>query len=94
MADANDPQQQLEELIAAQKLLEEQIKQQREVARQAALETIKRLYESHAFEYKDVGLHQSHSNTEICTAKDGNTQKAQHLNAVARMHKKKQRHDM
>ena len=54
MADANDPQQQLEELIAAQKLLEEQIKQQREVARQAALETIKRLYESHAFEYKDV----------------------------------------
>lgn len=49
-----DPQQQLEELIAAQKLLEEQIKQQREVARQAALETIKRLYESHAFEYKDV----------------------------------------
>ena len=49
-----DPQQQLEELIAAQKLLEEQIKQQREVARQAALETIKRLYESHAFDYKDV----------------------------------------
>ena len=49
-----DPQQQLEELIAAQKLLEEQIKQQREVARQAALETIKRLYESPAFEYKDV----------------------------------------
>jgi hypothetical protein len=54
MADANDPQQQLEELIAAQKLLEEQIKTQREVARQAALDTIKRLYESHAFEYKDV----------------------------------------
>ena len=55
MADANkDPQQELEEMIAAQKLLEEQIKQQREVARQAALETIKRLYESHAFEYKDV----------------------------------------
>ena len=49
-----DPQQQLEELIATQKLLEEQIKLQREVARQAALETIKRLYESHAFEYKDV----------------------------------------
>ena len=55
MADANkDPQQELEELIATQKLLEEQIKQQREIARQAALDTIKRLYESHAFEYKDV----------------------------------------
>ena len=55
MADANkDPQQELEDLIATQKLLEEQIKQQREVARNAALETIKRLYESHAFEYKDV----------------------------------------
>lgn len=54
MTATNDPQQQLEEMIAAQKLLEEQIKQQREVARQAALEAIKRLYESHAFEYKDV----------------------------------------
>ena len=54
MADANDPQQQLEELLAAQRELEEQIKTQREVARQAALNTIKRLYESHAFEYKDV----------------------------------------
>ncbi|TXI66882.1 MAG: hypothetical protein E6Q48_01310 [Limnohabitans sp.] len=54
MADANDPQQQLEELIAAQKLLEEQIKTQREVARQAALDTIKRLFESHQFEYSDV----------------------------------------
>jgi len=55
MADANkDPQQELEELIATQKLLEEQIKQQREIARQAALDTIKRLYETHAFEYKDV----------------------------------------
>ena len=55
MADANkDPQQELEEMIAAQKLLEEQIKQQREVARQAALDTIKRLFESHAFEYNDV----------------------------------------
>jgi|DEB19_MinimDraft_2_1074335.scaffolds.fasta_scaffold10916_3 hypothetical protein len=55
MADMQqDPQQQLEDMIAAQKLLEEQIKQQREVARQAALESIKRLYESHAFEYKDV----------------------------------------
>lgn len=49
-----DPQQQLEELIAAQKMLEEQIKQQREVARQAALDTIKRLFESHAFAYSDV----------------------------------------
>lgn len=49
-----DAQQQLEELIAAQKMLEEQIKQQREVARTAALDTIKRLYETHAFEYKDV----------------------------------------
>ena len=42
MTATNDPQQQLEEMIAAQKLLEEQIKQQREVARQAALESIKR----------------------------------------------------
>lgn len=55
MADTQlDPQQQLEEMIAAQKMLEEQIKQQREVARQAALDTIKRMFESHAFEYKDV----------------------------------------
>jgi len=55
MADANkDAQQQLEELLSAQKLLEEQIKLQRDVARQAALDTIKRLYETHAFEYKDV----------------------------------------
>lgn len=55
MADANkDPQQELEEMIAAQKLLEEQIKTQREVAKQAALDTIRRLFESHAFEYKDV----------------------------------------
>lgn len=49
-----NPQQQLEEMIAAQKLLEEQIKQQREVARQDALDTIKRLVESHAFAYSDV----------------------------------------
>lgn len=49
-----NPQQQLEELIAAQKLLEEQIKQQRDVARQDALDTIKRLVESHAFAYSDV----------------------------------------
>ena len=49
-----DPQQELEELISAQKLLEEQIKQQRDVARQAALDTIKRLVESHAFDYSDV----------------------------------------
>lgn len=55
MSDAQkDPQMELEELIATQRLLEEQIKAQREVARQAALDTIKRLYESHAFEYKDV----------------------------------------
>lgn len=55
MADAQqDPQQQLEEMIAAQKLLEEQIKLQREIARQVALDTIKRLYGTHAFEYKDV----------------------------------------
>ncbi len=44
MADANDPQQQLEELLAAQRELEEQIKTQREAARQAALDTIKRLF--------------------------------------------------
>lgn len=55
MADTQlDPQQQLEEMIAAQKMLEEQIKQQREVARQATLDTIKRLFESHAFAYSDV----------------------------------------
>jgi len=54
MADANDPQQQLEELLAAQRELEEQIKTQREAARQAALDTIKRLFESHQFEYSDV----------------------------------------
>lgn len=49
-----NPQQQLEELIAAQKLLEEQIKNQREVARNDALTTIQRLFESHAFTYADV----------------------------------------
>jgi hypothetical protein len=54
MSGANDPQQQLEELLAAQRELEEQIKQQREAARQAALDTIKRLFESHQFEYSDV----------------------------------------
>jgi hypothetical protein len=54
MTTEKDPQQELEDMLSAQKLLEEQIKQQREVARQAALNTIKRLYESHAFEYKDV----------------------------------------
>ena len=54
MADAKDPQQELEDLIATQKLLEEQIKTQREVAKQAALDTIKRLFESHQFEYSDV----------------------------------------
>jgi len=51
---AKDPQLELEELIAAQKLLEEQIKQQREVARQDALNTIRRLVESHAFAYSDL----------------------------------------
>lgn len=54
MSDAKDPQKELEDLLAAQRELDEQIKQQREVARQAALDTIKRLYETHAFEYKDV----------------------------------------
>lgn len=54
MTTEKDPQQELEEMLSTQKLLEEQIKQQREVARQAAVTTIKRLYESHAFEYKDV----------------------------------------
>ena len=49
-----DPQQQLEEMIATQKMLEEQIKQQRELAKQDALNTIKRLFESHAFAYADV----------------------------------------
>ena len=49
-----DPQQELEEMISAQKLLAEQITQQRERAKEAALQTIKRLFESHAFEYKDV----------------------------------------
>lgn len=49
-----DAQQELEELIEAQKILEEQIKTQREIARTDALSTIKRMFESHAFEYKDV----------------------------------------
>lgn len=55
MAEAKkDPQDELEEMLAAQKLLEEQIKSQREIARQAALETIKRLYLMHEFQFKDV----------------------------------------
>ncbi len=54
MAEAKDPQQELADMIAAQKLLEEQIKSQREIARQAAMETIRRLYELHEFQYKDV----------------------------------------
>lgn len=55
MADAKrDPQEELAEMIAHQKLLEEQIKIQRDVARQAAMETIKKLYEMHEFQYKDV----------------------------------------
>jgi hypothetical protein len=49
-----DAQKELEDMIAAQKILEDQIKAQREVARPAALDTIKRMFESHAFEYKDV----------------------------------------
>ena len=35
-------------------MLEVQIKQQRELAKQDALNTIKRLFESHAFTYEDV----------------------------------------
>jgi hypothetical protein len=35
-------------------MLEVQIKQQRELAKQDALNTIKRLFESHAFTYADV----------------------------------------
>jgi len=55
MSDAQkDPQQELDEMISAQKLLTEQIQQQRERARESALQTIKRLFDSHAFEYKDV----------------------------------------
>ena len=55
MAEAKkDPQEELAEMVAAQKLLEEQIILQREVARQAAMDTIKRLYELHNFQYKDV----------------------------------------
>lgn len=55
MAEAKkDPQEELAEMVAAQKLLEEQIIAQREIARQAALETIKKLYELHNFQYKDV----------------------------------------
>ena len=55
MSDAQkDPQQELDEMISAQKLLAEQITQQRERAKEAALQTIKRLFESHQFDYKDV----------------------------------------
>ena len=55
MSDAQkDPQQELDEMISAQKLLTEQIQLQRERARESALQTIKRLFDSHAFEYKDV----------------------------------------
>lgn len=55
MIDAHkDPQLELDELLSAQKLLAEQIAQKREHARAAALQTIKHLFESHAFEYKDV----------------------------------------
>jgi len=55
MAEAKkDPQEELAELVATQKLLAEQIIAQREIARQAAMETIKRLYELHNFQYKDV----------------------------------------
>ena len=55
MAEAKkDPQEELAEMIAAQKLLNEEIILKREEARQAAMETIKRLYELHNFQYKDV----------------------------------------
>ena len=55
MSDAQkDPQMELDELLSRQKLLAEQIAQKRGHARESALQTIKRLYESHAFEYKDV----------------------------------------
>jgi len=49
-----DPQDELEEMVAAQKLLNEEIILKREEARQAALATIKRRYELHNFQYKDV----------------------------------------
>ncbi len=55
MAEAKkDPQEELAEMIAAQKLLNEEIIVKRAEARQAALDTIKRLYETHEFQYKDV----------------------------------------
>ena len=55
MSDAQkSPQQELDEMLAAQKVLAEQISHQREVTKQAALNTIKHLFESHQFEYKDV----------------------------------------
>jgi len=49
-----DPQEELAEMIAAQKLLNEEIIVKRAEARQAALDTIKRLYETHEFQHKDV----------------------------------------
>lgn len=55
MATANkDPQEELAEMIAAQKLLAEEIITKRAEAREAALTTIRKLYESHEFQYKDV----------------------------------------
>ena len=55
MAEAKkDPQEELAEMIAAQKLLAEEIITKRAEAREAALTTIKKLYEAHEFQYKDV----------------------------------------
>jgi hypothetical protein len=55
MAEAKkDPQEELAEMIAAQKLLAEEIITKRAEAREAALTTIKTLYEAHEFQYKDV----------------------------------------
>jgi hypothetical protein len=54
MSGTNDPRQELENLISTQKLLEEQIKTQRGIARQGALDTIKRLFEAHQLQYSDV----------------------------------------
>lgn len=51
---SNDPQEELAEMVAAQKLLAEQIIAKRAEAREAALTTIKKLYEAHEFQYKDV----------------------------------------
>ncbi len=55
MAEAKkDPQEELAEMIAAQKLLAEELITKRAEAREAALTTIKKLYEAHEFQYKDV----------------------------------------